>query len=164
MWPRPRGDLFLYRPIRRSCVSRQGSRGCILFSLDFETKEREGLVAGSNRKCVGIRDFTRTDSRRSTELNRDRTKRLVFEPIVPERASERPCGTLNGNGYAGRDFVCAKSSAKSSFTSPRISLFRTRMGHPMYQVKGKIFSLHHTLVLMDLAGNELATVNSRSSQ
>ena len=34
-------------------------------------------------------------------------------------------------------------------------------GAPIYQVKGKIFSLHHTLVLMDLAGNELATVNKQ---
>jgi len=34
-------------------------------------------------------------------------------------------------------------------------------GTPIYQVKGKIFSLHHTLVLMDLAGLELATVNKQ---
>jgi len=34
-------------------------------------------------------------------------------------------------------------------------------GVPIYQVKGKILSLHHTLVLRDLAGNELATVEKQ---
>ena len=34
-------------------------------------------------------------------------------------------------------------------------------GEPIYQVKGKIFSLHHTLVLMHSAGKELATVSKQ---
>src|SRR3954471_6061361 len=41
------------------------------------------------------------------------------------------------------------------------SVIQDEQGAPMYQVKGKIFSLHHTLVLMDLAGNELATVKKQ---
>jgi uncharacterized protein YxjI len=41
------------------------------------------------------------------------------------------------------------------------SVVQDEYGAPIYQVKGKIFSLHHTLVLMDLAGNELATVNKQ---
>jgi uncharacterized protein YxjI len=41
------------------------------------------------------------------------------------------------------------------------SVIQGEDGAPIYQVKGKIFSLHHTLVLMDLAGNELATVNKQ---
>jgi uncharacterized protein YxjI len=41
------------------------------------------------------------------------------------------------------------------------SVVQDEHGAPMYEVKGKIFSLHHTLVLMDLAGNELATVNKQ---
>ncbi len=41
------------------------------------------------------------------------------------------------------------------------SIIQDEHGAPLYQVKGKIFSLHHTLVLMDLAGNELATVNKQ---
>ena len=36
-----------------------------------------------------------------------------------------------------------------------------QQGAPIYQVKGKIFSLHHTLVLMDLSGKELATVSKQ---
>jgi len=36
-----------------------------------------------------------------------------------------------------------------------------QQGAPIYQVKGKIISLHHTLVLMDLSGNELATVSKQ---
>ena len=32
---------------------------------------------------------------------------------------------------------------------------------PIYQVDGKLFSLHHTLVLKDLAGNEMATVKKQ---
>lgn len=31
-------------------------------------------------------------------------------------------------------------------------------GRPMFHVDGKVFSLHHTLVMRDLAGNEAATV------
>lgn len=31
-------------------------------------------------------------------------------------------------------------------------------GRPAFQVDGKIFSLHHTLVMRDLMGNEVATV------
>jgi uncharacterized protein YxjI len=42
------------------------------------------------------------------------------------------------------------------------SVIQDEQGAPLYQVKGKIFSLHHTLVLMDLAGNELATVNKQT--
>jgi uncharacterized protein YxjI len=34
-------------------------------------------------------------------------------------------------------------------------------GQPIYEVNGKLFSLHHTLVLKDLAGNELATVQKQ---
>ncbi len=41
------------------------------------------------------------------------------------------------------------------------SVIQNEQGAPILQVKGKIFSLHHTLVLMDLAGNELATVNKQ---
>jgi uncharacterized protein YxjI len=41
------------------------------------------------------------------------------------------------------------------------SIIQDENGAPIYQVKGKIFSLHHTLILMDLAGNELATVNKQ---
>ncbi len=41
------------------------------------------------------------------------------------------------------------------------SVVQDEQGAPIYQVKGKIFSLHHTLVLMDLAGDELATVNKQ---
>ncbi|HEY8309831.1 MAG TPA: LURP-one-related family protein [Gemmatimonadaceae bacterium] len=31
-------------------------------------------------------------------------------------------------------------------------------GQPVFHVDGKIFSLHHTLVMRDMAGNEVATV------
>jgi len=41
------------------------------------------------------------------------------------------------------------------------SVIRNEEGAPIYQVKGKLFSLHHTLVLSDLAGNELATVEKQ---
>jgi uncharacterized protein YxjI len=41
------------------------------------------------------------------------------------------------------------------------STIQSQDGAPIYQVKGKIFSLHHTLVLSDLAGNELATVEKQ---
>ena len=41
------------------------------------------------------------------------------------------------------------------------SVIKNEQGEPIYQVKGKIFSLHHTLVLMDLAGKELATVSKQ---
>lgn len=41
------------------------------------------------------------------------------------------------------------------------SVVKDQQGAPIYQVKGKIFSLHHTLVLMDLSGNELATVSKQ---
>jgi uncharacterized protein YxjI len=34
-------------------------------------------------------------------------------------------------------------------------------GRPVIQVDGKVFSLHHTLVLRDLRGNELATVKKQ---
>ena len=41
------------------------------------------------------------------------------------------------------------------------SEIRDEPGNAIYRVKGKLFSLHHTLVLMDLSGNELATVNKQ---
>ena len=41
------------------------------------------------------------------------------------------------------------------------SMIEGQDGAPIFQVKGKLFSLHHTLVLMDLAGNELATVSKQ---
>jgi len=41
------------------------------------------------------------------------------------------------------------------------SVIQGEDGTAIYQVKGKIFSLHHTLVLSDLAGNELATVSKQ---
>ena len=41
------------------------------------------------------------------------------------------------------------------------SIIQGEDGAPLYQVKGRIFSLHHTLVLRDLAGNELATVEKQ---
>ena len=41
------------------------------------------------------------------------------------------------------------------------STIQSEDGAPIYQVKGKFFSLHHTLVLQDLAGNELATVEKQ---
>ncbi len=41
------------------------------------------------------------------------------------------------------------------------SVIHVEDGAPIYQVKGKLFSLHHTLVLSDLAGNELATVEKQ---
>ena len=31
-------------------------------------------------------------------------------------------------------------------------------GRPVYQVRGRLFSLHHTLVMSDLAGNEIYTI------
>lgn len=34
-------------------------------------------------------------------------------------------------------------------------------GRPVFQVEGKVFSLHHTLVMRDLAGNEVATVRKQ---
>jgi uncharacterized protein YxjI len=34
-------------------------------------------------------------------------------------------------------------------------------GRPVIQVDGKVFTLHHTLVLRDLTGNELATVKKK---
>ncbi len=34
-------------------------------------------------------------------------------------------------------------------------------GRPVFHVQGKLFSLHHTLVMADLAGNELATVRKQ---
>jgi uncharacterized protein YxjI len=34
-------------------------------------------------------------------------------------------------------------------------------GRPVIQVDGKVFTLHHTLVLRDLRGNELATVKKK---
>ena len=41
------------------------------------------------------------------------------------------------------------------------SIVKDEHGAPIYQVQGKVFSLHHTLVLMDLSGNELATVSKQ---
>jgi uncharacterized protein YxjI len=41
------------------------------------------------------------------------------------------------------------------------SIIQSEDGSPIFEVKGKLFSLHHTLVLQDLAGNELATVNKQ---
>jgi uncharacterized protein YxjI len=41
------------------------------------------------------------------------------------------------------------------------STIQSEDGVPIYQVKGKIVSLHHTLVLSDLTGNELATVEKQ---
>lgn len=41
------------------------------------------------------------------------------------------------------------------------STIQTEDGSPIFQVKGKLFSLHHTLVLSDLAGNEQATVEKQ---
>jgi uncharacterized protein YxjI len=41
------------------------------------------------------------------------------------------------------------------------SIIQNDQGAPVYQVKGKIFSLHRQLVLMDLAGNELVTVKKQ---
>jgi len=41
------------------------------------------------------------------------------------------------------------------------SVVKDEHGAPVCQVKGKLFSLHHTLVLTDLAGEELATVKNR---
>lgn len=34
-------------------------------------------------------------------------------------------------------------------------------GQPFYRADGKVFSIHHTVVLRDLAGNELATVKQQ---
>ena len=41
------------------------------------------------------------------------------------------------------------------------SIIQGEDGAPTYQVNGKLFSLRHTLVLSDLAGNELATVEKQ---
>jgi uncharacterized protein YxjI len=41
------------------------------------------------------------------------------------------------------------------------SVIQDEQGVPLYQVRGKVFSPHHTLVLMDLAGNELVTVTKQ---
>jgi len=41
------------------------------------------------------------------------------------------------------------------------STIQSENGAPIYQVKGKVFSLHHTLVLSDLVGNELARVEKQ---
>lgn len=38
------------------------------------------------------------------------------------------------------------------------SAITDQAGQPVFQVDGKIFSLHHTLVMRDMAGNEVATV------
>jgi uncharacterized protein YxjI len=38
------------------------------------------------------------------------------------------------------------------------SVITDEAGQPVYQVDGKVFSLHHTLVMRDLAGREVATV------
>ena len=35
------------------------------------------------------------------------------------------------------------------------------MGRPVFHVRGKLLSLHHTLVMSDLAGNEVYTVHKR---
>ncbi|MGZ3677655.1 MAG: LURP-one-related/scramblase family protein, partial [Ktedonobacterales bacterium] len=34
-------------------------------------------------------------------------------------------------------------------------------GRPVYHVDGKVFTLHHTLVMRDVAGNEVATVRKQ---
>jgi uncharacterized protein YxjI len=34
-------------------------------------------------------------------------------------------------------------------------------GQPIFEVDGKVFSLHHTLVMRDLAGNEVATIRQQ---
>lgn len=41
------------------------------------------------------------------------------------------------------------------------STITDEFGRPVVQVDGKIFSLHHTLVMRDLNGNELATVKKQ---
>ncbi len=38
------------------------------------------------------------------------------------------------------------------------SVITDETGRPVYQVDGKIFSLHHTLVMRDMAGSEVATI------
>jgi uncharacterized protein YxjI len=38
------------------------------------------------------------------------------------------------------------------------SVITDESGRPVYQVEGKIFSLQHTLVMRDMAGNEVATI------
>lgn len=34
-------------------------------------------------------------------------------------------------------------------------------GRPVYEVDGKVFTLHHTLVMRDMAGNEVATIRQQ---
>ncbi len=41
------------------------------------------------------------------------------------------------------------------------STITNEYGQPLIQVDGKVLSIHHTLVLRDLAGNELATVKKQ---
>jgi len=38
------------------------------------------------------------------------------------------------------------------------SVITDETGRPVYQVNGAIFSLHHTLVMRDMAGSEVATI------
>jgi uncharacterized protein YxjI len=72
----------------------------------------------------------------------------------------RALGYPEQDGQAA-DISYALYHPRKFFRLTEDSVIQDEQGAPVYQVKGKIFSLHHTLVLMDLAGNELATVNKQ---
>jgi uncharacterized protein YxjI len=41
------------------------------------------------------------------------------------------------------------------------STITNEAGQPVYQVDGKVFTLHHTMVMRDMAGREVATIRQR---
>src|ERR1039457_4312494 len=79
-------------------------------------------------------------------------RRCSFRSMTQRRGDEHACGSLNGDAYAGQDFLMRYIIREKFFRLTEDSVIQDERGAPIYQVKGKIFSLHHTLVLMDLAG------------
>lgn len=76
------------------------SQSCVSFRSTLKTKEGEGLVAWEQSKCSGIRDFTRTGSRRPAPVGH--LLWLDADPIVdgsadPLLTAEITFGCLHGH-------------------------------------------------------------------
>jgi hypothetical protein len=81
-------------------------------------------------------------------------------PNHAQRARHSACDTLNEPAKPA-DTSYALRHPRKLLRLTEDSIIQDDQGVPVYQVKGKIFSLHHTLVLMDLAANELVTLKKQ---
>jgi uncharacterized protein YxjI len=80
--------------------------------------------------------------------------------MTHQQSGDSACDRLNG--VVNPPYISyAYFIREKFFRLTEDSVIQDGPGAPVYQVKGKIFSLHQTLVVMDLAGNELATVNKQ---